>query len=302
MKAVSVLVGLLLTSTACASPGSTPQATTSAAASLPSGDHSTTDAATPPCPSGDPTQPLPPPDRVLVFFACEGATDPGDMVAVERRVDPEADKQTRLLVAVTAYLRGPQGAERKHAFSLGTPGALNDVSVKGSRAIIDLDLAAASLDSTTSMQSALLWGHLRALTFQLPGIRTLEPRFNGSCRAFGSALEAGECLLATRTGKFIRQSKASTPLTTPDAQDVDGVQVVVNSHCGVRGVWVKGRLWLASPPLGGHNPPPGWDENETRGVFQVTAPRRGQFHGDGGQTAHFRLPKPGMPDPNEGCE
>jgi hypothetical protein len=81
-----------------------------------------------------------------------------------------------------------------------------------------------------------------------------------------------------------------------------GIPVVVYSHCGVRSVWVKGQLWLASPPLGGHNPPPGWDENRTQGVFQVTAPGRGLFKGDGGQLACFRLAQAGQQDPNAGCE
>jgi hypothetical protein len=96
--------------------------------------------------------------------------------------------------------------------------------------------------------------------------------------------------------------EASETSTRSDVSDVDGVRVAVNSHCGVRGVWVKDRLWLASPPLGGHNPPPGWDENETPGVFEVTAQGRALFHGEGGQSARFRLAEPGTPDPNEGCE
>jgi heat shock protein HslJ len=81
-----------------------------------------------------------------------------------------------------------------------------------------------------------------------------------------------------------------------------GVRVTVPSHCGVLSVWIDDELWLANPPLGDHNPPPGWDENETPGTFVVTAPRRAEFHGDGGQKALFRLADPGVADPNAGCE
>lgn len=44
-----------------------------------------------------------------------------------------------------------------------------------------------------------------------------------------------------------------------------GVRVTVPSHCGVLSVTIDGQLWLADPPLGDHNPPPGWEENQTSG-------------------------------------
>lgn len=80
------------------------------------------------------------------------------------------------------------------------------------------------------------------------------------------------------------------------------VRVAVRSHCGVRSAWVHGRLWLADPPLGGHNPPPGWSDTQTRGWFVITSVGRAEFHGDRGQEADFRLADPGTPDPNDGCE
>ena len=81
-----------------------------------------------------------------------------------------------------------------------------------------------------------------------------------------------------------------------------GVPVAISAHCGVRGVRIKGQLWLATPPLGGHNPPPGWGENETHGVFVVTTPGRAVFHGDGGQVARFRQAAEGTRDPGADCE
>jgi len=81
-----------------------------------------------------------------------------------------------------------------------------------------------------------------------------------------------------------------------------GVRVTVPSHCGVLSVTVNGRLWLADPPLGDHNPPPGWDENQTAGRWVVIGPGRAEFRGDQGQRASFRKAAPGATDPNAGCE
>lgn len=78
--------------------------------------------------------------------------------------------------------------------------------------------------------------------------------------------------------------------------------VTVTSHCGVVSVIVDGQLWLADPPLGDHNPPPGWDENETSGSWVLLGPNRAEFRGDQGQRASFRRADPGTPDPNAGCE
>lgn len=80
------------------------------------------------------------------------------------------------------------------------------------------------------------------------------------------------------------------------------VRVAVPSHCGVLSVTVDGHLWLAAPPLGDHNPPPGWDENETTGVLIKTGPRRAVFKGDGGQRAFFRRAPLDAENPNAGCE
>lgn len=82
----------------------------------------------------------------------------------------------------------------------------------------------------------------------------------------------------------------------------ESARVAVPSHCGVTSVTVNGQLWLADPPLGGHNPPAGWDENETLGYFVVTGADRAEFYGDGGQRAQFRLAPAGSDDPGTGCE
>jgi hypothetical protein len=80
------------------------------------------------------------------------------------------------------------------------------------------------------------------------------------------------------------------------------IRVSVPSHCGVISVQARGVLWLADPPLGDHNPPPGWDENQTPGHLVLTGPMTATFYGDGDQRAHFRRASAGTPDPGAGCE
>jgi hypothetical protein len=81
-----------------------------------------------------------------------------------------------------------------------------------------------------------------------------------------------------------------------------GVRIAIPTHCGVLSVIVEGRLWLADPPLGDHNPPPGWDENRVSGEFVLGKPGHAEFHGDSGEHATFRLASDGASDPNAGCE
>ena len=110
-----------------------------------------------------------------------------------------------------------------------------------------------------------------------------------------------------------RGSEEKSPSATASSTSIDeslpaaspsekGVRVAVPSHCGVLSLTVNGRLWLADPPLGDHNPPPGWDENETSGVLLKTGPGRAVFKGDGGQRAVFQNAPLGAEDPNAGCE
>jgi hypothetical protein len=83
-----------------------------------------------------------------------------------------------------------------------------------------------------------------------------------------------------------------------------GIRMAIRTHCGVLSATIGGRLWLAHPPLsdGSDNPPPGWDENQTRGDFVITSPGQAEFRSDGGQTATFRLAPAGTADPAANCE
>jgi len=119
--------------------------------------------------------------------------------------------------------------------------------------------------------------------------------------------DGGDGAVAVETSPATTQHwVASKPPAAPAADEGSdspiGVPLVVPSHCGVRSVVIEGALWLAVRPLGGHNPPPGWDENETAGHFVQTSSDLGTFYGEGGQVAHFRRAEAGTRDPNAGCE
>lgn len=120
---------------------------------------------------------------------------------------------------------------------------------------------------------------------------------------------ATACADDDRDGRVSEESP-SAPTSSSSADEVvptanpseKGVRVAIRSHCGVHSLTIQGRLWLADPPLGDHNPPPGWDENETMGVLLKTGPGRAVFEGDGGQRASFQRAPHGAEDPNAGCE
>jgi hypothetical protein len=79
---------------------------------------------------------------------------------------------------------------------------------------------------------------------------------------------------------------------------------VVSTHCGVVSTTVDGVLWLADPRLGDDsgNPPAGWDENETAGVFVRETDDTATFTADSGVEATFKRADQGAVDPADGCE
>lgn len=128
--------------------------------------------------------------------------------------------------------------------------------------------------------------------------------FDPSCRV--AVIEDGEVVPYLAQHEVERHSVpldcAITPSEAPAKHPVDTTQVTVSTHCGVVSVTVKGELWLAEPPLGDHNPPPGWDENRETGSFTTTGPDRAEFRTSTGQRASFVRAEAGTPDPNVGCE
>lgn len=110
----------------------------------------------------------------------------------------------------------------------------------------------------------------------------------------------GECPYILWTESGLTWDEALTYAS--HLQTLTGNRLSIRSHCGVVSVWVGKALWLADPRLGGHNPPAGWDENQTFGYFFTTGQGRATFVGDGGQFANFRLAARGTEDPLVGCE
>ncbi len=107
------------------------------------------------------------------------------------------------------------------------------------------------------------------------------------------------------TGEMLARIALGLPDGEPRAAATekpgDGGRVSVSTHCGVRSLRVDGDLWIADPPLGGHNPPEGWDDNEQTGRFRVDGDRA-VFDDGNGHRAEFRRASEGEANPNEGCE
>lgn len=106
------------------------------------------------------------------------------------------------------------------------------------------------------------------------------------------------------TNRIDRISSGDTcglPAAAPSGEQV-GVPHRLLTHCGVASTTVAGVLWLAHPPLGDHNAPPGWDENETTGTFTRLSDTEAEFRATTGAVARFRRAPTGAPDPNRGCE
>jgi hypothetical protein len=79
-------------------------------------------------------------------------------------------------------------------------------------------------------------------------------------------------------------------------------RITLYTHCGIVSATVDGQLWLADPPLGEHNPPPGWDQNSETGTWRRLSADRAEFRADERKVAFFVRAAPGTKDPNAGCE
>lgn len=89
----------------------------------------------------------------------------------------------------------------------------------------------------------------------------------------------------------------------PSAATSQEIRHVLYTHCGLVSTTVDGVLWLADPPLAdGGNPPPGWDENETQGVFRQIDAERAVFVADSGVEAIFTKAGPGATDAEADCD
>lgn len=99
-------------------------------------------------------------------------------------------------------------------------------------------------------------------------------------------------------------ARTAAAAATEQPSTQKGMRHILYSHCGVLSTTVEGVLWLAEPRLADDsgNPPPGWDENETPGLFRQTDSEHAVFVADSGVQARFTRAKPGESDPGAGCE
>ncbi len=131
----------------------------------------------------------------------------------------------------------------------------------------------------------------------------MRHRHRSSWTRFYVALAAAVILSGCGERETRPSDDASTqPRSAPNADQ--GRPLTLYTHCGVWSTEVDGRLWLADPPLhdGSHNPLPGWDVNDTQGIWRELGGGEAEFRADSGEIARFVLaPAPaGFPYPDAG--
>ena len=90
------------------------------------------------------------------------------------------------------------------------------------------------------------------------------------------------------------------PLPTPERDRLDGppqgpgVEVgtgypyTLYVHCGIRDARFDGRLWMANPMLGNHNPPPGWTADDSVGTMDLVNDDLAVFTAESGRAIQFK--------------
>jgi spore germination protein GerM len=147
-------------------------------------------------PTDPPTSNAPAEGTLLTIYFSRGES----VVAVSRHAPAGG---ASLDAALRQLLGGPSESERAagiHSwFSDTTAGALRSAAVdQAGRAVVDFaDLRELIPNASTSAGSALLLGELNATVFELPSVRTVEYRIEGSCQAFWEWLQY-ECQVVAR--------------------------------------------------------------------------------------------------------
>ena len=97
-------------------------------------------------------------------------------------------------------------------------------------------------------------------------------------------------------------NKSSTLPPCASGADV-GVAYVhqLNTHCGIRSAYFDGRRWIASPILGGLDPPSGWGNPFEYGAMELIAENSARFTSSAGLVAEFRPLAEGEEDPWAAC-
>ena len=75
----------------------------------------------------------------------------------------------------------------------------------------------------------------------------------------------------------------------------------LRTHCGIRSAYFDGRRWIASPILGGLDPPSGWGNPFEYGAMELIAENSARFTSSAGLVAEFRPLAEGEEDPWAAC-
>jgi hypothetical protein len=153
------------------------------------------------------------PGTVLVFFTCDGPDATTSAVTTESTAANDAG---RLAEAMRALLAGPTQADQAGGFvswfSAATREHLRRVVIRADgTAVVDfLRFSSIIPNASTSAGMHRLLSEIRATAFQFDRVTSLELRFDGSCDAFWTWLEAGKCQMLLR-GAALPELPAATP-------------------------------------------------------------------------------------------
>ena len=96
---------------------------------------------------------------------------------------------------------------------------------------------------------------------------------------------------ATPTPVPMPTSERDRPEGPPHGAGVEigtGYPYTLYVHCGIRDARFDGRLWMADPMLGNHNPPPGWTADDSVGIMELVNDDLAVFTAKSGRTIHFK--------------
>jgi hypothetical protein len=129
-------------------------------------------------------------------------------------------------------LAGPTDEERAMGFSswfsADSAGALNTVTLDGSRLIVDFNDDIIINNASTSTGGMYFLAELQANVFQFAEVDSVEFQIDGSCLAFGNWQQIGECPIWTRADweQRVAAWDAERDLPPPPGEDLDIEDIV----------------------------------------------------------------------------
>ena len=85
----------------------------------------------------------------------------------------------------------------------------------------------------------------------------------------------------------VEPERVEEPPIGPGAEIGKSYPYTLYVHCGVRDAYFDGRRWMADPMLGNYNPPPGWTDDDSRGVMELVREDLVVFKSVSGRTINF---------------